>query len=208
VKDSAQRDWGAVAGNEFYFPQLQNPDNIQRYLTLVVRTAGNPLALAGTIESAVLSLDRDAPVSEIASMKQVVDRALWQPRFSMTLLTGFAALALVLAAIGVYGVMSQDVSSRTREIGIRMALGARPPAVLLPILGSAAKLALIGLVLGIGGAVALTRYLKTLLFEISPTDPLTLTVAAAVFGIVSLAAAWFPAHRATRVDPVTALRGE
>ena len=206
VKDSGQSDWGAATRNEFYFPQLQNPDNIQRYLTLVVRTAGDPLAPAAAIEAAVLSLDRDAPVSSIASMRQVVDRALWQPRFSTTLFTGFAALALLLAAIGVYGVISHDVSSRTQEIGIRMALGARPRAVLRPVLGRAVKLAAIGLMFGTAGALALSRYLKTLLYEVSPTDPMSLGGAALVFALVALAAAWFPARRATKVDPVTALR--
>src|SRR5262249_13610600 len=156
---------------EFYFSQLQNPDSIQRYLTLVVRTAGDPLAAASAVESAVLALDRGAPVSDIASMQQVVDRALWQPRFSTTLFTGFAALALLLAAVGVYGVMSQDVSSRTQEIGIRMALGARPGEVWIAVLGAAAKLAAVGLLCGTAGALALSRYLKTLLFEVSPTDP-------------------------------------
>jgi len=208
IKDSGQQDWGAAAGNEFYFSQLQNPEQSQSYLTLVARTAGDPLAAAVPLEGMLRALDPDAPVSDIASMQQVVDRSLWQPRFSTTLLTGFAALALILAAIGVYGVMSQDVASRTQEIGIRMALGAHPRAVLLPVLGAAAKMAGIGLVVGIAGAVVLTRYLKTLLYEISPTDPVALAAASAVFALVALAAAWFPARRATRVDPVTALRGE
>ncbi len=106
VKNVEQEKWGAEAGNEFYFPYLQNPKDIQHYLTVVVRTSGSAPALAGAIEKEVWALDRDAPISDVLSMEQVVDRAVWQPRFSTTLLAGFAALALVLAAVGIYGVIS------------------------------------------------------------------------------------------------------
>jgi putative ABC transport system permease protein len=208
VKDVEQADWGATAGSEFYFSQTQNPVDIQRYLTLVVRTSGDPLTLAGAIQSQIWSLDRDLPVGDVASMQQVVERAVWQPRFSTTLLGGFAGLALVLAAIGIYGVMSFDVSRRTQEIGIRMALGAKPADVMRSVLGGGGKLAAIGTAIGIAGALALTRYLKTLLYEVSTTDPATLTGAAALLGLVALAAVWLPARRATRVDPVVALRSE
>ena len=208
VKDVEQADWGATAGSEFYFSQTQNPVDIQRYLTLVVRTSGDPLTLAGAIQSQIWSLDRDLPVGDVASMQQVVERAVWQPRFSTTLLGGFAGLALVLAAIGIYGVMSFDVSRRTQEIGIRMALGAKPGDVMRSVLGGGGKLAAIGTAIGIAGALALTRYLKTLLYEVSTTDPATLTGAAALLGLVALAAVWLPARRATRVDPVVALRSE
>jgi predicted permease len=203
-----QSDWGTTRGNEFYFSQLQNPSDIQRYLTLVVRTAGDPVALTGAIQAAVASLDRDLPVADVLTMQQVVDRAVWQPRFSTTMLGAFAALALVLAAIGIYGVMSYDVGRRTPEIGIRMALGARPVDVLRSVLTEGAKLTAAGTAAGLAGALLLTRYLRTLLYEVSPNDPLVLAGAAALLGLVAMAAVWMPARRATKVHPVQALRNE
>ena len=208
VKDVEQDDWGGTARSEFYFPQLQNPVDIQRYLTLVVRTSGDPLPLAGAVQGEVWSLDRDLPIGDVSSMQQVVERAVWQPRFSTTLLGGFAGLALVLAAIGIYGVMSFDVSRRTQEIGIRMALGAKPADVMRSVLGGGGKLAAVGTAIWLAGALALTRFLKTLLYEVSTTDPAVLVGAAAVLGLVALLAVWLPARRATRVDPVVALRSE
>jgi putative ABC transport system permease protein len=208
VKDVEQREWGAAADNEFYFPQLQNPEDIQRSITLVLRTAGDPLAVAGAVQGQIWSLDRDVPVEDVASMQQVVARAEWQPRFSTTLLGGFAGLALVLAAIGIYGVMSFDVSRRVQEIGIRMALGAKPVDVMLSVLGGGGRLAALGTALGIAGSLALTRYLQSLLYQVSTTDPIALAGAAGVLGFVALAALWAPARRATRVDPVEALRSE
>ncbi len=208
VKNAEQGQWGAAATNEFYFPQWQNPNDIQKYFTLVVKTASDPLTLSPAIQQQIWSLDRDLPISDAASMQQVVDRAVWQPRFSTTLLAGFAALALILASIGIYGVMSFDVTRRTQEIGIRMALGARPGDVLRSVLGSGAKLAGAGTAIGILGALALTRYLETMLYEVSTTDPLVLAGAAGVLGLVALLSVWLPAHRATRVDPMIALRSE
>jgi predicted lysophospholipase L1 biosynthesis ABC-type transport system permease subunit len=180
ARDVEQADWGAVAGNEFYFSQWQSPSDIQRYLTVVARTSGDPRGLASAIQNQVWSLDRDVPISDVLSLEQVVERAVWQPRFSTTLLSGFAALALILAAIGIYGVMSFDVSRRTQEIGIRMALGAKPRDVMGSVLAGGAILAGIGTVIGLAGALVLTRYLKTLLYEVSTTDPLTLAAASGV----------------------------
>jgi predicted permease len=208
AKDVEQSDWGTTRGNEFYFSQLQNPSDIQRYLTLVVRTAGDPAALTGAIQAAVASLDRDLPVADVLTMQQVVDRAVWQPRFSTTMLGAFAALALVLAAIGIYGVMSYDVGRRTPEIGIRMALGARPVDVLRSVLTEGAKLTAAGTAAGLAGALLLTRYLRTLLYEVSPNDPIVLAGAAALLGWVAMAAVWMPARRATKVHPINALRNE
>ena len=201
VKDVEQADWGATRGNEFYFSARQNPDDIQRYMTLVVRTAGDPAALAGAVESAVSSLDRDLPLSDVLTMQQVVDRALWQPRFSTTLLAGFAGLALVLAAIGIYGVMAYDVARRTQEIGIRMALGALPGDVLRSVMAQGGRLTATGVAVGIAGALGLTRYLRTMLYQVSPSDPAALAGAAALLGLVAMAAVWIPARRATRVHP-------
>ncbi|PWT90959.1 MAG: hypothetical protein C5B56_04580, partial [Proteobacteria bacterium] len=206
VKNVEQGVWGRAPDDEFYFPQWQNPEDIQRYLTLVVRTAGDPKAMTAPVQSAIAALDRDLPIEDVASMQQVVDRAVWQPRFSTTLLAAFAGLALVLAAIGIYGVMSNDVARRTPEIGIRMALGARPGDVLRSVLGQGAKLTAIGAAAGLAGAVVLTRYLRALLYSVSPTDPLVLGAAAAVLAAVAMAAVWLPARRATKVDPIEALR--
>jgi putative ABC transport system permease protein len=141
-------------------------------------------------------------------MQQVVDRAVWQPRFSTSLLAAFAGLALVMAAIGIYGVMSYDVARRTPEIGIRMALGARPGVVLRAVLGQGAKLTAMGALAGLAGAIVLTRYLRTLLYSVSPTDPAVLAAAVALLAIVAMLAVWLPARRATRVDPIEALRVE
>jgi predicted permease len=206
VRDAGQRDWGSAADSEFYLPFPQSDS--QNYFTLVARTAGDPRALAESIEKAVWTLDPDLPIAEVQSMDQVVSRAVWQPRFSTTLLGGFAALALALAAIGIYGVISYGVGQRQREIGIRMALGARPGDVQRSVMGESAKLAALGSAIGIAGALLLTRYLQTLLYQVSATDPAVISLAACALGAVALAAAWLPARRATRVDPSVALRGE
>ncbi len=206
VKDVEQGKWGSVADNEFYFTQPQNPEDIQSYITVVARTTGNPLALAESVRSSIWTLDRDLPITDLASMQQVVDRALWQPGFSTTLLAGFAALALVLAAIEIYGVISFEVSRRTREFGIRMALGARPQDVLRSVLREGANISFIGTAIGLAGALLLTRYMQDLLYGVRATDPVAFGAAAFGLGILALGAAWVPARRATRVDPSAALR--
>jgi putative ABC transport system permease protein len=208
ARDAEQSDWGAAAENEYYFPYAQNPENFQRYFTFVTRTAGDPAALAPEIEKAVWSLDPDLPIAEIQTMDQVVSRAVWRPRFSASLLGGFAALALALAGIGIYGVISYGVTQRTREIGIRMALGARPTEVLRDVLSEGAKLAAAGSVIGIAGALVLTRYLQTELYQVKAGDPAVMAAAAVTLAIIALIASWLPARRATRVDPAVALRGE
>jgi putative ABC transport system permease protein len=208
AKDAEQWEWGSAADPEFYFPYRQNSADISEYITLVLKTAADPQALAGAVERAVWSLDPDAPIADVQTMEQVVNRAVWQPRFSTALLGGFAGLALLLAAIGIYCVISYTVSRRGREIGIQMALGARPADVLLALLSEGARLALAGGALGIAGALLLTRYLSTLLYQMSATDPAVMIIAAAALGIVALAATWLPARRATRVDPAIALRSE
>jgi predicted permease len=208
VKDSGQQDWGEPADSEFYFPREQNPEDIDRYLTVVARTAGDPAALAPVVQQAIRRLDSDVPLADVMPMQEVVERALWQPRFLTDLLAGFAGLALLLAAVGIYGAMAYDVSRRTREIGVRMALGARPQDVLREVLGSGARFTLGGIAAGTIGALALTRYLRTLLFEVSPADPKVLATAALVLGGAALLALWLPARRAIRVDPAVALRAD
>ena len=207
VKDVEQAEWGIAAGNEFYFPYRQNPEDIQKYITVVARSAGDPAAMASAIENGIRSLDQDALVADVATMQQVVERAVWQPRSSATLFAGFALLALVLAAIGIYGVISYGVSQRRQEIGIRMALGARPADVLATVLREGAVLAAAGTALGLAGALALTRYLASLLYEVSATDPAVLAASTGILVAIAMGAAFLPARRATRVDPVIALRG-
>jgi ABC-type antimicrobial peptide transport system permease subunit len=141
-------------------------------------------------------------------MDQLLGNSLAARRLTLALMGSFAGLALLLAAIGVYGVISYTVRRRTHEIGVRMALGAQRRDVLKLVLAQGARLALLGVAIGLGGALALTRWMETLLFEVRPTDPLTFTVTAAVLALVALIACYLPARRATKVDPMVAIRRE
>jgi putative ABC transport system permease protein len=165
-------------------------------------------ALAVAIQREVLELDKDQPVSDVRTLEDVVGEAVGPQRFAMMLLGVFAALALVLASVGIYGVMAYSVSQRTHEIGIRMALGARGNNVLGMVVGEALVLTLIGAGLGLAGALALTRLLSGLLYNVRPTDPLTLALVSLGLLGVSALASYIPARRATRVDPIVALRYE
>jgi putative ABC transport system permease protein len=186
-----------------YWPHPQLPYNA---MTLTVRTMSDPTRMASAVEAAVHTLDKDQPVSDVRPMDQWIARSLSQSRFSSTLLTIFAAVALLLAAIGIYGVMSYAVSQRTSEIGIRLALGAETGDILSMVIGNAAKLTAIGLAIGVVLALALNRTLASLLFDITPTDPLTFGVVVILLGLVALAATVVPARRAARIAPVEALR--
>ena len=188
-----------------YVPYLQIP---VRGMTVAVRTSGDPGSLAGAIRKEVLALDKDQPVTNVLTMDEIVSRSVWQQRFYTMLFGIFAVLALVLAAVGIYGVMSYAVTQRTQEIGIRMALGARAIDVLQLIIRNGMTLISIGLVIGLVGAVALTRLLTTLLFGITPTDKLTFVTVSAILTVVALVACYLPARRATKVDPLEALRYE
>ena len=174
----------------------------------MVRTIGPPLGLVEAIRKEILALDPDQPVSNIRTMEQAISRSLFDRRFTLTLLGIFAGAALGLAVIGLYGVMAYAVTQRTHEIGVRMALGAGRRDVLRLIAGQGLKLVLMGLGLGLVGALALTRFLKTLLFGVSPTDPLTFALIAILLTAVAMLACWIPARRATKVDPLVALRHE
>jgi putative ABC transport system permease protein len=178
------------------------------YQTLVIRTSGEAAALAPAVRNAVWSLDSNLPVSEVQTMDAVVARATAQPRFNLVLLATFAAVALVLAAVGIYGVMSYSVSRRTHEIGLRMALGAQPGDVLRIVVGQAMVLAIIGACVGLLGALALGRFMSSFLYGVQPSDPLTFLAMAVVLGAVALTASYIPARRATRIDPLLALRHE
>ncbi|HLB37848.1 MAG TPA: FtsX-like permease family protein, partial [Gemmatimonadales bacterium] len=150
----------------------------------------------------------DVPVSDERTMTQRIGDSVAQPRFASLLLLSFGALALVLGAVGTYGLMAYTAQRRTREIAVRMALGARARDVLGAVVGEGARLAAAGVIVGLAMALALTRFLRGMLFEVSPTDPLTFVVVPLVLGAVALLASYLPARRATRVDPMIAIRTE
>jgi putative ABC transport system permease protein len=193
------------ADPDVYFPLVQRPANT---LSLAVRTEADPASLTAAIRSQLQKLDPDLPVFNITTMAQQVARQTTQARFSTWLLSIFGGLALVLAAVGIYSVMAYAVEQHTREIGIRMALGAQAGDVLKLVIGQGMKLALLGVALGLGAALALTQLMTRLLFGVAAADPLTYAVIAAALSLVALLACWLPARRATRVDPLVALRYE
>jgi putative ABC transport system permease protein len=188
-----------------YLPLAQESTN---FLGLVVRTSGNPLNLATTVEQTLHTLDQDLPVFEVRSIDQLMSSAISQQRLVLVLLLGFASLALLLAGVGIYGVIAYSVSQRTHEIGIRIALGAQTSNVLRMVIEQGMKLALAGVAIGLAAALALTRLMKSLLFGVSATDPLTFAGVALLLVAVALLACWIPARRATKVDPMVALRYE
>jgi len=188
-----------------YEPYTQQPFS---FMTLVVRTAGDPTNLTSAIRNQVLSIDKEQPVSGVRTLEQRVSTSIAQQRFSMLLLGVFAAVAMVLAAVGIYGVLSYAAAQRTHEIGIRMALGARAGNVLKMVIGQGMKLALAGVALGSGAALALTQLMKRLLFGVTAADPMTYVVIALSLTLVALFACWIPARRAAKVDPMVALRVE
>jgi putative ABC transport system permease protein len=177
-------------------------------MSFVVRSALPAATLRPAIAAAVREADPSLPVIRLRAMEDVIDGSLRRPRMLMHLLAGFAALALLLAAIGTYGVLSYLVAERRREIGIRMALGARRQTVLRSVLGQGLTMTLTGLAAGLAGALALTRLMETMLFEVRPGDPTTLVGVASMITLVAAVACLVPAYRATRVDPLTALREE
>jgi putative ABC transport system permease protein len=178
-------------------------------MTVVARTTGgNPTSIATPLRDVIRAMDKEQPVYNIRPMTQLLTESLAQRRFNMVLQGGFALLALVLAGIGIYGVMSYSVAQRTREIGVRIALGAQSRDVLKMVLSHALVLTAIGLALGLVGAFALTRFLVTLLFEVKPTVMTTFATVSVVLGAVAITACLIPARRATKVDPMVALRYE
>ncbi len=188
-----------------YLPHLQFPT---RALNLVVRTSQAPEAMSVSVRQQIRALDPDLPVYRVKSMESRVAASLAERRFSMLLLGLFAALALGLAMLGVYGVMAYFVAQGARELGIRMALGASPRAILGLVVGQGAGVAALGLVLGLVGAVALGRFIETLLFGVGTRDPITFVAMPLVLALVALLACYVPARRATRIDPTVALRSE
>jgi putative ABC transport system permease protein len=177
-------------------------------LTLAVRTENTPEALTAAIRAQVRALDQEQPVTNIQTMGELLDQSLSEAKFNLLLLGLFAVVALVLAAIGVYGVMSYAVTQRTREIGVRMALGAQPRSVLRLVIGQGMTLVSAGVVIGVAASWALTRLMATMLFETRATDPATFASIALLLAAVALVACWIPARRAAKVDPMVALRTE
>lgn len=190
---------------EIYLPFAQMRMN---GMTLLVRTTSDPLNLARSVRSEVLAIDKNQPIHDVKTLAQRVDEAVAVSRSLMVLFTAFALLALILGAVGIYGIVSYSVTQRTHEIGIRMALGARAGNVLSLIMKSGFVLVLTGIVVGIGGALMLTRFLETLLFGVTPTDRITFVVVSVIFFVIAMVASLIPALRATRVDPLIALRYE
>jgi putative ABC transport system permease protein len=187
---------------QVYIPHYQAP---LIFSSLVARTAGPPLSVASDVRRAIWSVDKDQPMWSVSSLEQIVARTFGQTTFLASLLSLFAALALALAAIGVYGVMSYSVTERTHEIGIRLALGASSARVRAEVVAHGLSLTMAAVVLGIFAAIALGRAVRSVLFEVTPADPLALAGASALLILVSLAACYIPARRASRVDPVVAL---
>jgi putative ABC transport system permease protein len=177
-------------------------------MTLVLRTTGDPEDLASAARREILAIDKDQPVADVRTMESWLAESIARTRFGALLLAAFAGLALTLAAIGIYGVMSHTVAQRESEIGVRMALGAKARDVLRLVIGQGLALVLVGVVLGLLGSLVLTRVLSSLLYGVSATDPLTFAAIAALLMIVSWVACYIPARRAARVDPLTALRYE
>jgi putative ABC transport system permease protein len=199
-----------------YIPFLQLSDTLTadnvvgeaRSMNLAVRAAGDPAALASAVVTQVHSLDPDLAVADIRTMPEVINSSLAGPRFNTSLLSLFAGFALFLAAIGIYGVLAYAVSQQRHEIGIRMALGARPRHVLRFVLAWGTRLACLGAGFGMVAAIALTRLMKSLLYGVSATDPITFAGVTLLLLLVALLASYIPARRATKVDPMIALRCE
>jgi putative ABC transport system permease protein len=188
-----------------YRPHQQQP---RTDMTVVMRTQSGPLTLANSARNLTHELDKDLPISNLREYTYFVSKSVAQRRFAFLLLTGFAALALLIALFGIYGVLSYSVNLRTQELAIRQALGAQARDLTAMVVRQGMSLVLIGIGLGLGVALALTRLMKTLLFGVSATDPMTFTSIALLLAFVALLACWIPARRATKVDPITALRSE
>jgi putative ABC transport system permease protein len=188
-----------------YAPFSQSDESWRRWMTLAIRTRGASSGLVEEVKNQTWSLDSRVPMSDVHTMDELLAVSLAQQRFNMLLLGLFAALALILAAVGIYGAMAYTVSQRTHEIGIRTALGAQRRDVLRLVMGDGAKIALFGIGIGIAGALAMTRLMAGLLFEVKPTDPATFAAVAILLAFVALAACYIPARRALRVDPLVAL---
>jgi putative ABC transport system permease protein len=191
-------------------PELHVPhaQNLFLFMTFFVRTEADPVSLADAAKDAILQVDKDQPAAWVTTLDQIRSGSMADRRGMMFLLAVFAGVALLLAAVGIYGVISNSVSQRTHEIGIRMALGAQVTDVLRLVLRQGMLLVLFGVFAGLLGASLLTRVIASMLFEISPTDPITFAAISMLVTVVAVSACYFPARRASRVEPIVALRQE
>jgi putative ABC transport system permease protein len=190
---------------EYYLPYKMSPAPA---MSLMVRTPLDAQRLSAVLRTAVRELDRELPVSDVAPLSANIARSTSARRFSVTLLGVFAGLALLLAAVGIYGIVAHSVTRRTHEIGVRMSLGAHPRKIAGMVLKRTLLLGGAGVAIGAGGSLALTRLLRTMLFGVSPTDPAVFVAASVFLLVVASLAAYIPARRAARVDPLVALRHE
>jgi putative ABC transport system permease protein len=206
--DIRQEGLAGAAGPEMVLPFPQDPAMVYNRMNVLVRARGEPLDVAAAVRDIVWSVDPDLPMAPAATMEQLLAGTLAAPRFYVSLLGAFGGVALLLAGLGVYGVMAYSVAQRTREIGIRVAIGARKADVLRMVARQGSWLTLIGFAVGLTAALALTRWLQALLFEVSATDPLTIVAVTLVLAVVATLATAVPALRATKVDPLVALRSD
>ena len=190
---------------EIYLPYLQA--GMPR-MTFVVRTAGNPMLWVPAVRSQIANIDKDQPAHDVMTLEELQAKSLTPRRVNMILFGTFAGLGLILASVGIYGVVSYSVSQRTHEIGVRMALGAERGDVLKVVVGQGLRSVLIGTAIGVAASFAVTRFLSTMLFGVKPTDPVTFVAVSLAFAACALVACYIPARRATKVDPMVALRYE
>jgi putative ABC transport system permease protein len=207
VADSAQSSLDAVINPEAYFPLAQTA-GMYRRINLVMRTASDPKGIVSAVKREIQSLDPNQPMYQVQTMEELISESVGARRFALRMLELFGALALLLAAVGIYGVLSYITTARTHEIGLRIALGARTGDVLRLVIGQGMKLALIGAGAGLLAAFALTRLMSNLLYGVSATDPVTFAGVALLLLAVALLACYLPARRAARTDPMIALRCE
>ena len=205
VRDVKQYGLDLPTAPTIYVPYLQRPDSA---MTVVVRSQVTPASLVGAMRQQLLALDKEQALAQVRTMQQVVAESIAQRRIIVMVFAIFGALALLLGALGLYGVLAYTVTLRTREIGVRMALGAQRVDVLRLVLRDGMALALIGVAVGLAGALALTRLMVSLLFQVTATDATTFTAVPALLIVVALLACFIPARRATKVDPLVALRYE
>jgi ABC-type antimicrobial peptide transport system permease subunit len=212
VADVKQSSLAATPEREMYLAHTQfrfwGGGSILRSLSLVLRTTGEPTALIRSVRSEVATLDSQLPLGQFRTMEEVRGESVSQPRFLMFLFSAFSVVALSIAVIGIYGVIAYGVAQRRKEIGIRVALGARPSTVAGMVVRQGMVLAAVGIAAGLALALLLTRFLASFLFSVTPTDPLTLGLVAAALAAAALAASYIPAVRATRTDPVEVLRAD